>query len=328
MTPDSPAASGKRALVTLGDVRAAARLVAGEVHRTPIVRSETLSRLAGADVRLKLENLQKTGSFKIRGALTRIAALSDAERRRGVVTVSAGNHAQGLARAASVFGVKAVVVMPETAAPSKVEATRGHGAEVVLHGSARELVPKANEIARERGLVFVHAFDDAEIIAGQGTVGLEIAEDAPDADVVVVSVGGGGLVSGVAVAVRALLPSARVVGVEPEGAATMAMSLKTGRPEALGATRTIADGLAAPFAGAFTFEHVRALVDGVVIVSDAEILSALKLLLERTKLLVEPAGAASVAALLARRIPGVEGKRVVAVLSGGNADLGRLREWL
>lgn len=326
----SPARSNESAarLVTIDDVRAAAARLGSGVHRTPLVSSRTLSRLAGCDLRLKLESFQRTGSFKIRGALNRVAALSEEERRQGVVSVSAGNHAQGLACAAAESSVRAVIVMPETASPAKVAATLGYGAEVVRHGDPKTLVARAREIAALHGLTFVHAFDEPEIVAGAGTVGLEIAEDAPDTDVVVAGVGGGGLLSGVAVAVRGLLPGSRVVGVEPEGAPKMARSLEAGRAVALECARTVADGLAAPFAGALTFEHVRALASGVVLVSDEEILGAVRLLLEREKILVEPAGAAAVAALLAGRVPEAKGRRVVAVVSGGNADLARLREWL
>ncbi len=315
-------------MVTVEDVRTAAARIRDSCRRTPLVGSETLSRLTGCDLHLKLESFQRTGSFKIRGALNRLALLTADERRRGVITVSAGNHAQGVACAAALSGVSAVVVMPESAAPSKVEATRGYGAEVILHGDVSQIFQRCHEIERERGLTFVHAFDEPAIIAGAGTVGLEIVEDLPDVDVVLAGVGGGGLASGVSVAVRGLRPEARVIGVEPEGAPKMHRSFAEGRAVKLDGIRTIADGLAPPFAGELTFAHLRALAERIVLVSDPEILAALRLLLERCKLLVEPAGAAALAALLAGRIPEASGKRVCVVLSGGNADLGRLVDWL
>ncbi|MBI1853353.1 MAG: pyridoxal-phosphate dependent enzyme [Planctomycetes bacterium] len=311
-------------LVGIGDVRAAAARIRDVAHRTPLVRSETLSRLAGCDLHLKLESFQRTGSFKFRGALNRMALLTDDERRRGVITVSAGNHAQALACAAARANVKCVVVMPEAAVRSKVDATRGYGAEVVLHGDVKQIFAKCHEIARERGLLFVHAFDEPAILAGAGTTGLEIMEDLPDVDVVVAGVGGGGLSGGVSVAVRALRPAARVIGVEPEGAPKMHRSFAEGHAVKLDRIDTIADGLAAPFAGELTFAHLRAHAEGVVLVTDAEIIAAMRLLLERCKLLAEPAGAAATAALLASKIPDVRGKRVVAILSGGNVDLQRL----
>jgi threonine dehydratase len=315
-------------MVTLDDVRAAASRIQDAVRRTPLLRSETLSRLCGCDLHLKVESFQRTGSFKFRGALNRIRTLTSEEKRRGVITVSAGNHAQGLACAAALEGVSSVVVMPEAASPSKLEATCSYGAEVVLHGDVTQIFAKCAEIQARRDLVFVHAFDEPAIIAGAGTAGLEIAEDLPDADVVVAGVGGGGLLSGVAVAVRALRPEACVIGVEPEGAPKMFRSFAEGRPVRLDRIQTIADGLAAPFAGTQTFAHLRALGAGGVLVTDGEIVAAMRLLLERCKLLAEPAGAAAVAALLAGRIPEAAGRRVVAVLSGGNVDLARLSGWL
>jgi threonine dehydratase len=311
-------------LVSIDDVRAAAARIRGLAHRTPLVRSETLSRLAGADVHLKLETFQRTGSFKFRGATNRVALLTAEERKRGVVTVSAGNHAQALACAAREQGVACVVVMPEAAVKSKVEATRGYGAEVVLHGDMKQIFEKCHEIERARGLLFVHAFDEPGIIAGAGTTGLEIVEDLPDVDIVLVGVGGGGLSSGVAVAVRALRPAARVIGVEPEGAAAMFRSFAEGRAVKLDKIDTIADGLAAPFAGELTFAHLRALAERIVLVNDAEIVQAMRLLLERAKLLAEPAGAAALAALLSKKIPDAAGKRIAVIVSGGNVDLARL----
>lgn len=295
--------------------------IAGSVHRTPLLRSRTLSRVAGAPAYLKCENLQKTGSFKVRGALNRLLRLTDEERARGVVTISAGNHAQAVAWAASAAGTHAVVVMPEHASRSKVEASRGYGAEVILHGTAKEAFARAFELAEERGLAFLHPFDDEEVVAGHGTCALEILEDLPDASSIVVPVGGGGLVSGIAAAVSAVRPAVDVWGVEPEGADAMHRSLAAGHAVHLDEVRTVADGLAAPMAGtlnhALVAEHAR----GVVLVSDQEIVRAMRLLLERTKLLAEPAGAAGLAAVLEGRIPVRRDEPVAIVVSGGNVDL-------
>jgi len=298
--------------------------VAGSLHRTPLLRSRTLSELAGAPIYLKCENLQKTGSFKVRGALHRLLRLTDEERRRGVVTISAGNHAQAVAWAAREVGSRALVVMPEHASPAKVEASRGYGAEVVLHGDAKAAFARAFALADERGLRFVHPFDDEEVVAGHGSAALEIMEDLPDVGAIIVPVGGGGLVSGVAAAAAAVRPNVAVWGVEPEGADAMSRSLEAGHAVHLDAVDTIADGLAAPMAGVLNHALVAAFARGVVTVSDVEIVRALRLLLERTKLLVEPAGAAGLAALLAERIPLTGDAPVAVLLSGGNVALSAL----
>jgi threonine dehydratase len=303
---------------------ARARLV-GQIHRTPVFSSTTLARATGTTgFTLKCESLQKTGSFKVRGALNAVKQLDAASRDRGVVTVSAGNHGQALAWAARAADAPCTVVMPEGASASKVAATRGYGAEVILHGTAAEAFERASELARGQGLTLVHPFDDPNVITGQGTVGLELLEQVPDVEVVVVPIGGGGLISGIASAVKQQNPSVQVFGVEPEGAAAMRDSLRAGHPVRLQGVQTIADGLAAPFAGDITFPIVQRFVDDVVVVSDEMIASAMSQLLVRTKLLAEPAGAAATAALLARCVPGVEGKRVAVLVSGGNVDLSRL----
>ena len=307
-------------MIEMKDILAAREAIGGLLHRTPLVGSATLSRMTGRPVHLKLENMQKTGSFKPRGAITSIRRLSDAQRAKGVITISAGNHAQGVAYAAAQLGARAVVVMPAAASRTKAEAARGYGAEVVLHGDVGQAFRKVEEITRERGLTFVHPFDDDGTIAGQGTVGLEIMEDLPDVDTVVVGIGGGGLISGVAIAVKSLRPSARVIGVEPVGAPAMHLSRQQGSPARLEVLDTIADGLAAPFAGVRTFEIVQKHVDDLVLVEDAEIRSAMKLLLERCKILAEPAGAAAAAALLTGKIQPRGGATVVLV-SGGNVSL-------
>jgi threonine dehydratase len=293
------------------------------VHRTPLVRSATLSELSRADLWLKAENLQKTGSFKPRGGTNAALQLAPEERSRGVISISAGNHAAALAFAARMAGTHATLVMPETASLSKIAATRGYGAEVVLV-DGRRLMESMEEIQREQGQTFIHPFDHPQVIAGQGTVGLEIVDELPDVDTVVVPVGGGGLISGIAVALKALKPGIVVIGVEPEGSSVVSQSLAAGRTIKLEHFASIADGLNAPFSAPTSFALVQRFVDEMVIVSDEEIAHALALILERTKLLVEPAGAAAVAALLVGRVPQALGKKTVAVLSGGNVDLARV----
>jgi len=295
--------------------------IAGSVHRTPLLRSRFFSERVGVPVYLKCENLQKTGAFKVRGALHRLIRLSEDERARGVVTISAGNHAQAVAWAGAAAGVDTVVVMPAHASPAKVAASRAYGAEVILHGDAKAAFARAFELAEERGLRFIHPFDDEEVVAGHGSCGLEIVEDLPDVGTVVVPVGGGGLISGIATAVATVRPGVAVWGVEPEGADAMRRSLEAGKALHLDRVDTLADGLAAPMAGvlnhALVAEHAR----GVVTVSDADIVDAMKLLLERMKLLAEPAGAAALAALLTGRIPTRDDAPVAVVISGGNVDL-------
>ena len=310
----------------MDDVRAASKVIAGRVHRTPILSSTSLGKRAGVRLLFKPELLQKTGSFKVRGVLNALHHLTPEERQRGVVTLSAGNHAQALAWGARQYGIRAVVVMPEGAPRSKVEATRGYGGEVVLTGA--DLLETCLSIKRERDLTLVPPFDDLRIIAGQGTVGLEIVEDVPDVDAVVAGVGGGGLISGIATAVKGLRAEARVFGVEPEGSAVMSRSLERGEPVALKDRSTIADGLDAPFAGRHTLAHIKARVDDLVIVSDTRIVEALRLVLAWSKLLAEPAGAASLAGLLAGDFDLPGDATVVCVLSGGNVDLTRLKELL
>ena len=312
-------------MLDLAAIRAARDRIAGRVHLTPTTSASRLGQRAGVQLVLKCENLQKTGSFKVRGALTKLSSLGAEERARGVVTVSAGNHAQAVAWAARAAGIHAVVVMPETASPVKVEASRGYGAEVVLHGaSGIQAFAHAHALERERGLVFVHPFDDEVVCSGAGTVGLELMEQAPDLDAVIVPIGGGGLISGVATAVKEISPRTRVYGVEPKGAASTRMSLDAGHAVRLESLNTIADGLAAPMTGEVNYEIIRRCVDDVVLIDDDVIAQGVRELLVSTKLLAEPAGAAAVAALLARAIPVRENARVAAVVSGGNIELARL----
>ena len=312
-------------MLHLPAIRAARERIAGRVHVTPTMSASRLGDRAGVQLVLKCENLQKTGSFKVRGALTKISSLDADARARGVVTVSAGNHAQAVAWAARAAGIHAVVVMPEAASPAKVNASRGYGAEVVLHGaSSIQAFDRAHALERERGLVFIHPFDDEVVCSGAGTVGLELMEQVPDLDAVIVGIGGGGLISGIAVAVKEISPKTRVYGVEPVGAPSMRMSLDAGRPLRLDRVDTIADGLAAPMAGEVNYEIVRRYVDDVVLIDDEAIAEGLRELLVSTKLLAEPGGAAATAALLTGAITFPKGARVAAIVSGGNIDLARL----
>jgi len=296
--------------------------VAATARHTPLDYSHTFSAMTGADVHLKLELFQRTGSFKIRGATNRIATLDPADRDAGVVTASAGNHAQGVALAATRSGVDATIVMPEHAPVSKVQATEGYGGDVVLYGrDYDEAARKAHEIEREEGRTYVHAFDDEAVMAGQGTIGLEIYEDLPQVDTVVVPIGGGGLISGVATALKGKDPDVRVVGVQAEGAASVPASLEAGAVVERDAVETIADGIATRKVGDLTFEVIQDRVDEVLTVSDDEIAVALTMLLERAKTLAEGAGAVPLAALLEERFAFADDEVIVPALCGGNIDL-------
>ena len=312
-------------MLTLEDVLEAGERVADTSRHTPLDYSNTFSAMTGAEVHLKLENFQRTGSFKIRGATNRIETLPAADREVGVVTASAGNHAQGVALAAQRTGVDAKIVMPEDAPISKVKATQSYGAEVVLHGRDYNVAAeKAHEIEREEGRTYVHAFDDEMVMAGQGTLGLEILEDLPEVETVIVPIGGGGLIAGVATALKEQDPDVRVVGVQAEGASSAARSLEKGGLIELDRVDTIADGIATRTIGEKTFEVIRERVDEVVTVPDEEIAMAIVHLLERSKTLVEGAGAVSLAAILSDAVDVAEGEVVVPLLSGGNIDLNAL----
>ncbi len=308
-------------MVTLDDVRAARERIRSQVYLSPCARSETLSRLTGCHAWLKLENLQMTGAYKERGALARLTRLGPEERGRGLIAASAGNHAQAVAYHAGRMGIPATIVMPEGTPLLKVANTRSHGAKVVLAGSSYDdAYAEARRLEVAEKLTFLHPFDDPEVIAGQGTVGLEILEQVPDLEAVLVPVGGGGLASGIGVVVKALRPEARVVGVETEVLPSMLASLEEGRLVTLEPATTLADGIAVKRPGELTFEHVRRVVDEIVTVSEEEIASAILYLLEREKTVVEGAGAVGVAALMNRKVR-LEGRRVVAVISGGNIDV-------
>ncbi|MDX6223931.1 MAG: threonine dehydratase, partial [Frankiales bacterium] len=304
------------AAVTLADIEAARELIKDVVRRTPVEGSRTLSERVGGPVHFKCENLQRAGSFKLRGAYTRLVRLSAEERAAGVVAASAGNHAQGVALAAQLLGIRSTIFMPHGAPLPKMQATRAYGAEVKLHGyTLDEAIPEALRFAEETGAVFIHPFDHRDIVSGQGTVGLEILEQVPDVKTVVVCTGGGGLVAGTAVAVKTLRPDVRVVAVQAEGAAAYPASLAAGHPVALERMATMADGIAVGCPGPVPFGLVERYVDDVLTVSEESLSKALLLCLERAKLVVEPAGAAACAAVMDN--PTAFEPPVVVVLSGG-----------
>ena len=312
-------------MIELPQIQDAAARIAGKVHRTPLLSCRTIGERIGASVFLKCECLQKTGSFKPRGALNKVLSLSSSERAKGLVTVSAGNHAQAVAWAGALAGVPAVVVMPSDAPRSKVDAVRGYGAEIVFHDDRATLFDKLHEVREARGATFVHPFDDPVVLAGAGTAGLEIVDELEDVDVVVVPVGGGGLLGGVASAVKAIRPACRVVAVELEAGPGLTPALAAGKPVPVSRPAgTLADGMTPPFVGALPLEIARRAVDDVVMVSEEAIVAAMRLLASRAKLYVEGSGAAATAALLSGAIRPRSGARVVAMVSGGNIDPDRM----
>jgi threonine dehydratase len=311
-------------MIDIADIRAAAQRIAGKIHRTPLLSSSQLAGPAPVRLHLKCENFQKTGSFKARGALNKILSLNAEERGRGLVTVSAGNHAAAVAWASRIAGCSAVVVMPSDAPKSKMDAVRGYGAEIVAHPDRATLFDKLEELRVARGLTFIHPFDDAVVLAGAGTVGLEIAEDLPDVELVIVPVGGGGLLSGVASATKQMNPQVRVVAVELEAGPGLGPSLAAGRPIPVKRPDTIADGMTPPFVGALALAIAREAVDEIVTVTEAEIIDAMRLLMTRAKLYVEGSGAAATAALLSNKVRARRGERTIALVSGGNVDLSRV----
>lgn len=306
---------------TLEDILKAKEVISDSIKRTPVVECPTLKELTGNSVFFKLENLQKTGSFKIRGALNKIANLTDEEKKAGVIASSAGNHAQGVALGASAQGIKATIVMPATAPLAKIAATRSYGAEVVLEGEVYDdAYRKACEIQKETGATFLHPFDDKYVMAGQGTIGLEILEDIPDVDIVLVPIGGGGIVSGIAKAIKSLRPEAKVIGIEACNAASMFEALKKKEVCEICSKPTIADGIAVRKAGCNTFEVVKECVDEILTVTEDEIAKAILFLMEKSKVVAEGAGATPLAAILAGKID-VKNKKICAVISGGNIDI-------
>jgi len=311
--------------LTRADFERARAIVSPRIHKTPLLTSRILSERTGFTVRLKAEMFQKTGSYKIRGPLNKFTYLSDEAKRRGVVCSSAGNHAQGVALAARMHDMHAVVVMAENATPSKIAATRAYGAEVVLHGTIwDEANEKANQLAAERGLTYIHPFDDPQLVAGQGTLGLEIYEDWQDVDVVVVPIGGGGLISGVSMALKSLNPKITIVGVESSGAPGMKKSVAAGHVVTLDTVDCIIDGLRVKRVGEYTREMVSQYVDDIVTLPDHDIFDAVVWVMSHCKLVVEGAAAAPVAALLHRKIGAKPGTRIACVLSGGNVNLDQL----
>jgi len=316
-------------MISLDDVRAAARRIDGVAHRTPVLTSRALDEATGATVLLKAENLQRGGAFKFRGAYNAVASLTAAERERGVATVSSGNHAQALALAARLHGTRAVILMPEDSPTGKLAATEGHGAEVIRfdrYGQDREEL--LAELVAERGLIPIHPYDDERVMAGQGTVALELIEDAGPVDLLLVCVGGGGLISGCATAAKALLDGVRVVGVEPEAGDDVKRSLAAGERVRIPVPRTIADGQQLPTPGVRPFEVIRERVDDVVLTSDAEIVDAMRFLFERVKTVAEPSGACALAALMAGRVPDARGLRIGVTISGGNVSAERFAQLL
>ncbi|AVQ16639.1 threonine ammonia-lyase [Fusobacterium gonidiaformans 3-1-5R] len=308
-------------MVTLEKIQEAKSCIQDSVRKTPVLNCPKLGAQTGNDVYFKLENLQQTGSFKLRGALNKIAHLSEEEKKCGVIASSAGNHAQGVALGATAKGIKSTIVMPAGAPLSKVRATREYGAEVVLHGAVYDnAYQKALEIQKETGAIFLHPFDDEEVIAGQGTIGLEILEQLPDVDAVLVPIGGGGILAGIATAIKSVKPEVKVIGVEAAGAASMTAALAKGECCDIENCSTIADGIAVRKVGYKTLELVKKYVDEVVTVTEDEIVQGIFYLLEKSKLVAEGAGASGVAALLAGKI-NLKGKKVCAVISGGNVDM-------
>jgi threonine dehydratase len=307
--------------VTIADIWEAHKLLKSYLHHTPLTASRTLHDITGAEIYLKAENMQRSGSFKVRGASYKLSRLSEKEYRSGVIAASAGNHAQGVAIAAAQYKIPCTIVMPETAPLVKVMATQGYGANVVLHGfNYDDAHQHCLELQEETGATFVHAFDDPDVIAGQGTLGLEMLSDLPDADVIVVPIGGGGLIAGIAIAARALRPNITIIGVQAAGASSCRTSLDAGELRTLPTITTIADGIAVKRPGELTFSLIQRLVDDVIVVNDEEIIAAVLLLMERNKLLVEGAGAAGVAAVLSGTIE-LKGKKVLVPLTGGNIDI-------
>lgn len=307
--------------VSLEEIKKAREVLDGVICRTGLVYTNIISEMSGNHVYLKMENLQRTGSFKLRGAYNKVANLSESEKKNGVIASSAGNHAQGVALAATTFGIQSTIVMPKHAPLSKVIATRGYGAKVVLHGDVYdEAYAEAKRIQAEENSTFVHPFNDPMVIAGQGTIALELLEDLPDVEVVVVPIGGGGLISGMAVALKEMKPSIKIIGVQTQNMPSMAQAIAQKHVVTIDGIPTIADGIAVKTPGNLNFDIVRQYVDDIVTVDEEEIASAILLLLERVKSVAEGAGAASVAAVL-NRFSGYKNRKIAAVISGGNIDV-------
>ncbi len=315
-------------MISLSDFQDARRVIDGKVHRTPTLSASALGDLVGVTLWLKCEQFQKTGSFKPRGALNKLAHLSAEEKARGLVSASAGNHAQGLAYAARAHGAQATIVMPADAPQAKVNAVRGYGGRIVFAESVNTMFDKMAELEREFGYTVAHPFDDPYVIAGQGTIGLEILEDVPDVEYVFVPIGGGGLIAGIAPAIKLQKPQVKVIGVESAAGGALYASRQAGERTRVVCGPTIAGGIICPMIGEHNYPIIQEYVDDVVLVNDDEIKHAIRLILERCKMLVEGAGGAATAALLAEKYRVPHQAKVLTVLSGGNVDLPKLKEWL
>lgn len=315
-------------MTSLSDINHAREVIHGKLHRTHTLSASALGELAGVQLFLKCEQFQKTGSFKPRGAVNKLAHLSQEDKARGLVSASAGNHAQGLAYAARAFGAHATIVMPQDAPQAKIDAVRGYGGDIVFAESVNTMFDKMLELQREHGYTIAHPFDDPYVIAGQGTAGMEIFEDVRDAEYVFVPIGGGGLISGIAAALKLNNPKVKVIGVESTAGGAYHASAAAGKNTRVVCSRTIAGGIICPMIGEHNYPMMQEYVDDVVLVNDDELKAAIRLLLERCKMMVEGAGAAATAAVLTKKVALPKNARVVAVLSGGNVDLARLKEWL
>ncbi|MCU5499361.1 bifunctional threonine ammonia-lyase/L-serine ammonia-lyase TdcB [Bacillus wiedmannii] len=312
--------------LNIGNIKKAQKILDGNARKTPLVKSFYLTSKTGGEIYLKLENMQLTGSFKFRGAFNKISQLTNEEKERGVIACSAGNHAQGVALSSHLLKIKSKIVMPISAPQAKVDATRGYGSEVILYGDTfDDAKAKCEEIIKETGETYLHPYDDVEVMAGQGTIGLDILDDMWDVDTVIVPIGGGGIISGITVALKSFNPSINIIGVQAENVHGMKASYDAGEIVSHYKAPTIADGCAVKIPGNLTFEIVKNLVDEIVTVSEEELEVAMKDLLQRGKAVVEGAGALATAALLAGKVDKyVQGKKVVAVISGGNVDLKRI----
>ncbi|EML9734704.1 MULTISPECIES: bifunctional threonine ammonia-lyase/L-serine ammonia-lyase TdcB [Bacillus cereus group] len=312
--------------LNIENIKKAQKILDGNARKTPLVKSFYLTSKTGGEIYLKLENMQLTGSFKFRGAFNKISQLTNEEKERGVIACSAGNHAQGVALSSHLLKIKSKIVMPTSAPQAKVDATRGYGSEVILYGDTfDDAKAKCEEIIKETGETYLHPYDDVEVMAGQGTIGLDILDDMWDVDTVIVPIGGGGIISGIAVALKSFNPSINIIGVQAENVHGMKASYDAGEIVSHYNAPTIADGCAVKIPGNLTFEIVKKLVDDIVTVSEEELEVAMKDLLQRGKAVVEGAGALATAALLAGKVDKyVQGKKVVAVISGGNVDLKRI----
>ncbi|KAJ52215.1 threonine dehydratase [Clostridium tetanomorphum] len=305
----------------LGKIQMARENIKSIVRKTPLFYSSTFTKESGLNIYLKCENKQKTGAFKIRGAYNKIVSLTEEEKRKGVIASSAGNHAQGVAYAAAAFGIKSTIVMPITAPQAKVKATKGYGAEVIQYGEVYdECYSKALEVQKETGATFIHPFNDEQVIAGQGTIGIEILEDLPEADAIVVPIGGGGLISGIALAAKSIKPDIKIIGVQPSIIASSKASLDEGKIVTLPGVKSLADGISVKTPGDITFKYMQKYVDDIVTVSEDEIAYGIFCLIERSKLIAEGAGAAAIASILSDKVD-LKGKNVVSLISGGNIDI-------